>query len=50
MKKLHFPNYVQVSLWGTDKDILCKSCKIKFPLSGRGQWSGKLMVLLTVMM
>jgi hypothetical protein len=47
---MHFPNYVQVSLRGTDKDISCESCKIRFTLSGGGQRSGKLMVLVTVMM
>ena len=26
---MHFSNYVQVSLRGTDKDISCKSCKIR---------------------
>ena len=50
MKKMHLPNYVQVSLRGTDKDISCKSCKVRFPLSGGGQRSEKLMILVAVMM
>jgi hypothetical protein len=46
---MHFSKYVQVSLRETDKDISLESCEIRFPLSGGGQRSGKLMVLVTVM-
>ena len=47
---MHSAKYVQVSLRETDKDISCESCKIRFPRSGGGHRSGKLMLLVTVMM